>query len=195
MSAVKTATVTHGNGVRADRTNDGLKHILFINRSYWPDVEATGQLLTELAEGLAEHFSVTVMCGQPVQNPDHASFKVSGSEFRNGVRIVRVRHTTFNKANFFGRLANMVTFLLFASLRAMTLWRIDVVVVETDPPLLCLLGRALQLFRRSKLVCYLQDIYPDVAVALGKLSDGWLSCAPSAGCFIAFIAKLTGSSC
>jgi hypothetical protein len=27
--------------------------ILFLNRSYWPDAEATGQLLTELCEDLA----------------------------------------------------------------------------------------------------------------------------------------------
>ena len=39
--------------------------VMFINRSYWPDVEATGQLLTELCEDLAEDFDVTVICGQP----------------------------------------------------------------------------------------------------------------------------------
>src|SRR5205809_801312 len=30
--------------------------ILFLNRSYWPEIEATGQLLTELLEDLARQF-------------------------------------------------------------------------------------------------------------------------------------------
>ncbi len=30
------------------------RRVLFINRSYWPDTEATGQLLTELCEDLAQ---------------------------------------------------------------------------------------------------------------------------------------------
>ena len=46
--------------------------ILFINRSYWPDAEATGQLLTELCEDLAEQFDVTVIAGQPKANPELA---------------------------------------------------------------------------------------------------------------------------
>ena len=32
--------------------------ILFLNRSYWPDAEATGQLLTDLTEDLADRFDV-----------------------------------------------------------------------------------------------------------------------------------------
>jgi glycosyltransferase involved in cell wall biosynthesis len=47
------------------------------------------------------------------------------------------------------------------------------VIVETDPPLLCLLGGFLQRWRGCRLIVYLQDIYPDVAVALGKLPAGW----------------------
>jgi glycosyltransferase involved in cell wall biosynthesis len=50
-----------------------------------------------------------------------------------------------------------------------------VVVVETDPPLLALIGGLLQRWRGAKLVVYLQDIHPDIAVALGKLRDSWLT--------------------
>ena len=39
--------------------------VVFFNRSYWPDVEATGQLLTELTQDLAEDFDVEVVAGQP----------------------------------------------------------------------------------------------------------------------------------
>ncbi len=40
--------------------------ILFFNRSFHPDVEATGQLLTELCQDLAaQRHTVTVVVGRP----------------------------------------------------------------------------------------------------------------------------------
>jgi hypothetical protein len=118
--------------------------VLFINRSYWPDAEASGQLLTELCEDLAGPFDVTVLAGQPNQNPDQVVFRRRGWETRNGVHIRRVRHSQFPKRFFLGRLINLVTFLLGASLAALIIRRPDIVVVETDPPLLCLLGAFLR---------------------------------------------------
>ncbi|MBA3480281.1 MAG: glycosyltransferase family 4 protein [Pirellulales bacterium] len=146
--------------------------LLFINRSYWPDVEATGQLLTELCEDLACDFDVHVLCGQPQRVVDDAEFAAAGRQSRNGVTIHRVRHTRFAKASFWGRLANMLSFQAAATWQALRAPRPDCVVTETDPPFLCLLGWLLKGARRCGLVCYLQDIYPDVAVALGKLRPG-----------------------
>jgi len=143
--------------------------ILFLNRSYWPDAEATGQLLTELCEDLAKTYDIEVIAGQPNQNPEGAAFRRTGVEVRNGVAIRRVRHTRFSKARLLGRALNYVTFLLAAAWAALRTRRPDVVVVETDPPLLCFVGRLLQKFRKTRLVVYLQDIYPDIAVALGKM--------------------------
>jgi glycosyltransferase involved in cell wall biosynthesis len=148
--------------------------VLFINRSYWPDVEATGQFLTELCEDLAEEFEVHVLCGRPQQTAEAQHAAEYGSSMRRGVAIHRLRHTQFDKASFWGRLANMVTFQLSAAWQSLRVPRPDITVVETDPPLLCLLGWLLERVRGTRLVCYLQDIYPDVAVALGKLRRGWV---------------------
>lgn len=149
--------------------------VLFVNRSYWPDVEATGQYLTELCEDLAEEFDVHVVCGRPMRTLDADAPTGYGTSVHRGVTIHRLRHTQFNKASFLGRLTNMVTFQTAALWRTWRVPRPDVTVVETDPPLLCLLGRMVQRVRGGRLVCYLQDIYPDVAVALGKLRPGRLT--------------------
>jgi glycosyltransferase involved in cell wall biosynthesis len=146
--------------------------LLFINRSYWPDVEATGQLLTELCEDLADEFDVHVLCGQPQRVAEGSDFKAFGTSCRNGVTIHRTRHTRFHKSSFVGRLANMLTFQAASCWRAFRVPPPDVVITETDPPFLCLLGWALKRLRRCRLICYLQDIYPDVAVALGQLWPG-----------------------
>jgi glycosyltransferase involved in cell wall biosynthesis len=164
-----------GGGGRRRVTEAGRPvRVLFINRSYWPDMEATGQFLTELCEDLAAEFDLHVLCGRPQRSLETAEAAAYGACTRHGVTIQRLRHTQFDKASFWGRLVNMVTFLISAAWQSMRVPRPDITVVETDPPLLCLLGRLLEVVRGTRLVCYLQDIYPDVAVALGKLRRGWV---------------------
>lgn len=148
--------------------------ILFLNRSYWPDAEATGQLLTELCEDLANSFDVSVVVGQPNQNPSNIPFRKRGRETKNAVTIQRVWNSRLRKSSFLGRAINLVTYLITSSVRSLFLRRPDVVVVETDPPLLCFLGLVLRRRYACKLVVYLQDVYPDVALKLGKLPDGFL---------------------
>jgi glycosyltransferase involved in cell wall biosynthesis len=150
-------------------------HILFLNRSYWPDVEATGQLLTELCEDLAPHARVTVVAGQPNHRPNGEPFRRRGLDQRNGVTIDRVWHTRLPKSLLLTRAINLVTYLLSATLAAWRRHRPDVVVVETDPPLLCLLGAWLRRRHGCRLVVYLQDIHPHAAIALGKLRSGPLT--------------------
>ncbi|MEM7454866.1 MAG: glycosyltransferase family 4 protein [Planctomycetota bacterium] len=148
------------------------RHILFINRSYWPDAEATGQLLTELCEQVAldDQVEVSVICGQPNFNLEEIEFKAKGKVVHNGVNVIRVRHTQFDKSTFSGRVINFITYMIAATWRALFCRRPDVIVVETDPPILCLSAWLVSAIRGTKLVCYLQDIYPDIAIELGRLS-------------------------
>jgi colanic acid biosynthesis glycosyl transferase WcaI len=149
--------------------------VLVLNRSYWPDAEATGQLLTELCEDMADEFEITVIAGQPNQNPAGTRFKSNGIETHGGVTIHRVPHVRLSKRFLLGRGLNMLTYLTTAATIALFGARPDVVIVETDPFLLPLLGRCLQWRHKCKLVVKLQDIYPDVAIAVGKVRDGWFT--------------------
>lgn len=145
-----------------------------MNRSYWPDAEATGQLLGQLCEKLAVDFDVTVMAGQPNANPKKESFKKMGSEFHNGVRVLRVPHSKFPKRFSIGRLCNLISFVITATIYGVFTKRQDVIVFETDPFLLPLSAPLLKLRHRCKTVFYLQDIYPDVAVALDRAKEGFI---------------------
>lgn len=149
--------------------------ILFINRCYWPDSEATGQLLTDLARDLCDQFEVHVVCGQP-NSPTTNDFTRVGIEKVDGVTIHRLQHTTFAKRVPAGRLINLLSFTRAAnrylkSSRPMT----DVVISETDPFLLPIVGAKHAERIGKPHVSYLQDIYPDVAEAIGKAKKGWLT--------------------
>ncbi len=149
--------------------------VLFINRCYWPDSEATGQLLTDLCEDLADRFDVHVVCGAP-NTPTTTEFRADGIEVRNGVTLHRLTHTRFAKRVPTGRLINLLSFSRQAS---NYLRRLDldpaVVVSETDPFLLPIVVARYARRSNLKVVCYLQDIYPDVAEAIGKVHSGWLT--------------------
>ncbi len=116
-----------------------------------------------------------VVAGQPNQNPSGVKFRRAGWEDRNGVSVRRVWHSRFPKSFLPGRVLNLLSYLAAALLAALFVPRPDLIIVETDPPLLCLIAAFLRRWHRARLVVYLHDIYPDIAVALGKIPDGRLT--------------------
>lgn len=145
--------------------------LLMINRSYWPDTEATGQLLTELCEGLSEEFEVHVLAGQP--NVALTAETWRDRQERNGVRIHRVQHAQFPKRSIFGRALNFLSFVRACHKHIGQLPQPDIVVFETDPFLLPFVADRYCRRTGAAMVGWLQDIYPDVAVALGKVRNSW----------------------
>src|SRR5260370_21843843 len=145
--------------------------LLFLNRCYWPDVEATGQLLAELCSDLARRHHVTVIAGQP-NCVEVDGRRLIQRERHEGVQVIRVRNSRFSKKSLAGRLFGLSGYLLLAAWSAFTSRRPDVIVAETDPPVLGALGALLKAWHRCGLVYYLQDLYPEVGLTLGKLRPG-----------------------
>ena len=151
-------------------TSDSSKpRIVFVNRSYWPDVEATGQLLTQLCEGLADEFQVEVVAGLPNSLSADAPADWKSQTVHNGVRIHRLRHLQLPKRRMILRIANYLSFQWSVRRMLKRLGRPDVLVFETDP--FTLATEAGRLMDRGpvRVVGYLQDIHPDVGVAMGKV--------------------------
>ncbi|MEY3457572.1 MAG: hypothetical protein RL215_729, partial [Planctomycetota bacterium] len=134
-------------------------------------MEATGQLLTELCEGLSGQFRVEVISGQPNSISPKAPGDWRTADSRRGVLIRRLRHTQFPKGRLWARALNYVTFAaaVRSSLRKYS--APDAVVFETDPFLLAFEAHRLRRRTGCRLIGYLQDIHPDVGVALGRIRN------------------------
>lgn len=145
--------------------------LLFLNRSYWPDAEATGQLLTALCEDLVGQFDVHVLAGQP--NVISTTDDWEQIRMRNGVTIHRVQHTTFSRKTVVRKAINFLSFIRACRRQIPKLPPPDVIVFETDPFLLPFVAERIRRRCGCGMAGYLQDIYPDVAVALEKVSDNW----------------------
>ena len=137
--------------------------LLVLNQYYWPGVEATANLLTELCEALAETHDVTVVTG--------AAKGLPARQVRNGVTIVRVRSTTYDRSHLFRRAANYVTYVLGLVRRAMLSRRPDLVVAMTDPPFIGSIARIVAARFRVPLLIIMQDVFPEIAVKLGRLKS------------------------
>ncbi len=144
-------------------------HVAFFNRSFYPDTAATGQLLTELCEVLVEAHGcrVSVVAGVPLfpagaEGPRPQSGVVHRETYR-GVEILRARGTRLSKDRVAGRFTNYVSYFLSACYAGLRLERPDVVVAQTDPPIIGLAGYlAARRFRAPFVMAY-KDIFPEVA--------------------------------
>ena len=143
--------------------------LVILNQFFYPDHSATSQLMTDLAESLVGRgFEVTALAGRGRYNGGGG---LPVREDYKGVKIERAWATGFGKGSVAGRLADYFTFYLGAALKLLTLRRHDVVLVLTTPPLISLPALAVCRLRRMKLAALVQDVYPDVAVRLGALSE------------------------
>ena len=86
------------------------RRLLVLNQYYWPGVEATAHLLTELCEALAADYDVTVVTGRLRGRED-----APDAEIRNGVRVVRVHSAVYDRAQLGRRGANYLTYLARAA--------------------------------------------------------------------------------
>jgi glycosyltransferase involved in cell wall biosynthesis len=145
-------------------------HVCFFNRSYWPDLGATGQLLTELAEDLVRvhGWDVTVVTGYPLRS----DAPLPASEWRHGVQIVRAAGSTLDPRRFAGRAANYLTYFASAVLKGQGIRRPDVVVALTDPPIIGLAALAAAARNQAPFVFLCEDIFPEVAVLLEDFQSG-----------------------
>ena len=123
--------------------------------------------MTDLAESLVGRgLSVTALAGRGLYNG--GGLLAPGADYR-GVKIVRAWATSFGKRSTIARMSDYLSFYLGAAWKLLTLPRHDIVMALTTPPLISLLAFLICRLRGMKLITLVQDIYPDVAIALGTL--------------------------
>lgn len=174
--------------LRKTREKDPIK-ILFLNRSFFPDQAATGQLLTELCEDLANEFGleVTVIAG-PALYPSHKNaedenvtsdsgfYIVKREEYKN-IKILRAYSTRFDRARSWRRFTNYLSYLASSFFAGFYACRPDIIVSLTDPPIVGLIALFWRKVYRSKYVYLCQDMFPEVANLLQDFRSNRLNSA------------------
>ncbi len=147
--------------------------LLLLNQFYAPDISPTAQLAASLAEHRAAvGDEVTVLAGRAgylegLDPDDHVL--VAGS---SSVRVRRVWTPDLGKGSIGRRVLGYVTYLIGAVVRVILLPAQDVIVVMTTPPMVVVVAVLHRLLhRRTRVVLWSMDCYPDVAERFGEIKD------------------------
>lgn len=154
------------------------ERLLIYAHYYYPDVASTGQLITELAEGLIDEFDVTVICVVPSYTgkiEEKYKQKRVYKETINGVRVLRVRVPEFSKENKKSRLLNISAYLMRATLVSLKLPTQDYIMSVSQPPVLGgLLGVFGKWIKRGKFIYTIQDFNPEQTSAVSYSKSPFL---------------------
>jgi putative colanic acid biosynthesis glycosyltransferase WcaI len=145
--------------------------ILLLNQTFYPDVVATAQYLTSLAEALADRgHEVRVLAARRAY--DEPARRFAKRERYGLIEIERVGGTGFGKDAKWRRALDFGTFLLRAAVRLVTRPTVDCVVALTSPPLVAALAAVRCRLQGERFVYWVMDLNPDEALAAGWLRPG-----------------------
>lgn len=138
---------------------------------YIPDIASTGQILSELAEGMLDQFNITVICVVPsylgMVEGNYKTLKFYKQNI-NGVKILRIRVPEFDKTNIVSRVKNILAYFLGAVFATFMAGKIDYVLAISQPPVLGgLLGVWGKWVKRAKFIYNIQDLNPEQILAVG----------------------------
>jgi glycosyltransferase involved in cell wall biosynthesis len=158
-------------GVKSQRQRTKHLKVSVLTEFFPPDYAATGQLLSELIRYLSlQGIDFKVFTGQPgyaYSENNAARYEVSGT-----LQIRRSRVSSIWSHRIRGKALNGLTFVLRSVLHLLRNCRgHNLVILTTAPPFLTILGYLNYLVFKIPYVCILYDLYPDIAVALGAVSE------------------------
>jgi len=144
-----------------------MPRVIFLNRFFYPDHSATSRMVSDLAFELASSgMDVHVIASRQLYDEPEAN--LPAYEIARGVHIHRVGTTKFGRTRLPGRAMDYLSFYFTSWRCALSITRPgDIIVAKTDPPMISLIGMAAAKQRRAKLVNWVQDVYPEIAIEFG----------------------------
>jgi colanic acid biosynthesis glycosyl transferase WcaI len=148
-------------------SSHSLPRLIFINRYFHPDQSATSRLLSDLAFALADAgHNILILTGQ--QRYDDPDARLPAREIRGRVKVHRLSGTRFGRITLLGRAIDYVSFYVSMALSLLRLARAgDTIVPMTDPPMLSVFVAPIARLKGCRIINWLQDLYPEVALAVG----------------------------
>ncbi len=143
--------------------------VLAVNQFYAPDLAATSQLLRQLCEDLVASGDEVTVIASPGDYRGGA--RLPPRERIGGVEVIRPWASGLGRASIAHRLVDYLSFWASSVARAAVERRPDVILALSTPPMIALGAALVARARHIPLVCWVQDVYPDLAVAFGLLGE------------------------
>lgn len=145
-----------------------MARILLLTQAYVPDPSTTGQHLHDAAAALAARgHTVRVLAAN--RGYDQPRQKYPRRETRDGVEIRRVPLASFGKSRLALRVAAVLSLAVQSVIAGLCSRKPDIILLSSHPPFGALAALVLSWLRRAPVCYWAMDLYPDQAVALGRL--------------------------
>lgn len=157
----------------AAERNPGVERtrIRFIHQYFHPDLSSVSRVISQVAFDLAAHGAeVTALCSRN-RYDDAQPEALKPRETIRGVDVVRCWGPSLGRGSLPARVADMLSFCVGGTMRALRSPRAGTNVILTNPPLYALVGSLLKSVRGERFVYVMMDVYPDVAVRSGVLRE------------------------
>ncbi len=146
------------------------KKLLLYANYFYPEFASTGQLLTEMCEGLVDDFDITVICSVPcytgVIEDKYKGKKFYYEEYK-GIKIIRVPVPEFQKSNKLSRIKHILAYYFNSLKITRKIGKQDIVMTISQPPVLGgLLGLYGKKKTKGKLVYLIEDFNPEQIMAV-----------------------------
>lgn len=146
------------------------KKLLMYTNYFYPEVATTGQILTELAEGLSDTFDITVICEVPSYAQKlEEKYKTQRFYFEeyNNLKVVRVRVPEVDKQSKLSRIKYILTYFFNCIGATRKVGKFDLVFTVTQPPILGgILGTIGKKITGGKLMYQIMDFNPEQTIAV-----------------------------
>lgn len=141
--------------------------IIFFTQLYYPDMATTAVIMTDLVEDLASYgISIEVVCAQPTYL---VKCKLPKVESHHGVNIKRVWSFLFDKNKNVGRILNGTSCFLSMLPKLFSTGANALLVFNTNPALLPLLGLIAHKLRKQRYVILIHDLWPELPANIGMI--------------------------
>lgn len=146
------------------------KKLLMYTNYFYPEVATTGQILTELAEGLMDVFDVTVVCEIPSYAQEiEDRYKTQRYYFETykNMKVIRVRVPEVNKQSKLSRVKYILSYFFNCIAVTRKLGKFDYVFTCSQPPVLGgILGTIGKKLTGGKLMYQVMDFNPEQTIAV-----------------------------
>lgn len=151
------------------------RKLLMYTNYFYPEVATTGQILTELAEGLSTTFDITVICEVPSYAQDiEKCYKKQRFYFERykEMNVLRVRVPEVNKQSRFSRIKYILSYFLNCIWATYKVGKFDLVFTVSQPPILGgILGVIGKKVTGGKLMYQIMDFNPEQTIAVNYASN------------------------
>lgn len=150
--------------------------ITFLINHWPPDMNPTGELMSQLAEDLsARGHRITVLTSFPhyegFRVPERYRRRFSARERWGDVDVVRVWTYARGDKSMLPRLLNYLAFNVLAAIRGSFISRPDIFFCPNGSFFTGVSGRFLSMVKRARYVYNVQDLYPEVPIRAGQLTN------------------------